>query len=110
VKATTLTEKSLYRTGGSSAMMLAIRTMEEAPKGKIEYVDLEGLSGVEAIIATLKRVEKLSPEERLVVTLGSMPYQLYDLVQQRGCTIKYEQQGGKITGIIQRKQAVTVRV
>lgn len=90
--------------GRATFRNFAATVMEELPKEKVEQLDLRGVSGVEAVITTLKRAEGLPAGQNLVVTLAETPFQLYDLLQQRGLQIAYEPQaGGTVVGLIRRR-------
>lgn len=66
-------------------------------------LDLRTLTGAEPIIRILRELETIKPGETLKVQLSSVPFQLYDLVQQRGCFIKYDRQGSQAIGTITRR-------
>lgn len=86
--------------------------MEVSPKASVDQAqvfDARSLSAPDNILAILKKVAELPPNTPLHVQLDCYPFQLYDLLQQRGFLIEMtRQQNGSYIGRIRRRDAAPV--
>lgn len=80
--------------------------MQESPgsqvKSNVTVLDLKGLKEPDNILAVLKKVGELQNGSALEFVIGSNPFQLYDLLQQRGYILEMQPQKdgtflGKVT-------------
>ncbi|HEV8544289.1 MAG TPA: sulfurtransferase TusA family protein [Verrucomicrobiae bacterium] len=65
-----------------------------------ESLDLRGVQPPENVLAVLKRVSQLAPGAQLEIRLDSNPFQLYDLLQQRGFLLVVRQENGGYRGLV----------
>jgi len=80
---------------------------EKPPEETIE-LDVRGLEPPEPIMAVLKKVTELPPKTNLRVRIDSNPWQLYDLLQQRGFFYESEKTAeGGYCGIVRRREHST---
>jgi TusA-related sulfurtransferase len=68
----------------------------EAP----ELLDLRGVQAPDNVLAVLKRVTQLRAGVQLEIHLDSNPFQLYDLLQQRGFLLTVRKQNGWYSGLV----------
>ena len=67
-------------------------------------LDVRGMQAPENIIAILKRVGELSKNSVLEIRAESNPFQLYDLLQQRGFFLEmHRQKDGSYEGTIRSR-------
>jgi hypothetical protein len=68
----------------------------EAP----ELLDLRGVQPPENVLAVLKRVTQLPSGAQLEIRLDSNPFQLYDLLQQRGFLLTLRKENSGYSGFV----------
>ena len=80
--------------------------MQQSPGSQVQpsvtVLDLKGLKEPDNILAVLKKVSELQNGPTLEFVIGSNPFQLYDLLQQRGYILEMQPQKdgtflGKVT-------------
>ena len=71
-------------------------------------LDVRSLDGAEPIVRILRELDTVKPDEQLKVQLSNVPFQLYDLVQQRGFCIQYERDGTQVLATIARRKLEAV--
>jgi TusA-related sulfurtransferase len=81
--------------------------MEESAKTgqRTELLDVRGVPSPENVLSILKRTSELPPSAVLEIRLDSNPWQLYDLLQQRGYFLEMEQQkDGSFFGKLRQRE------
>jgi len=80
--------------------------MEESAKTgqKTELLDVRGVPSPENVLSILKRASGLPPGANLEIRIDSNPWQLYDLLQQRGYFLDLERQkDGSFSGKLRQR-------
>jgi TusA-related sulfurtransferase len=84
--------------------------MLDQSKKKIRSLDVSGSEGPEAVLHVMSEASKLGEGEVLEVTLSCIPFQLYDLLQQRGYLICYaNEKNGKVCGVVRRRPGEAIK-
>jgi len=83
--------------------------MQESPgsqiKSNVTVLDLKGLKEPDNILAVLKKVSELQNGSTLEFVIGSNPFQLYDLLQQRGYILEMQpQKDGAFVGKVRPRE------
>jgi TusA-related sulfurtransferase len=81
--------------------------MEESAKTgqKTELLDVRGVAAPENVLSILKRASELPPGAVLEIRMESNPWQLYDLLQQRGYFLQMERQkDGSFFGEVRQRE------
>ena len=67
-------------------------------------LDVRGMPAPDNVLAVLKRVSGLAKGAKLQVCIGSNPFQLYDLLQQRGYFLELmAQEDGSYRGYVKQR-------
>ena len=81
--------------------------MQDSPKTDqktAEVLDVRGVQSPENVLSILKRVSELPVGAVLEIRLESNPWQLYDLLQQRGYSLEMERQkDGSFFGTLRQR-------
>jgi len=72
---------------------------------KAELLDVRGVPSPENVLSILKRASELPPGAVLEIRIESNPWQLYDLLQQRGYFLEMTRQNdGSYAGKLQQRE------
>jgi TusA-related sulfurtransferase len=72
---------------------------------KAEVLDVRGVASPENVLSILKRASELPPGAALEIRADSNPWQLYDLLQQRGYFLEMERQkDGSFSGKLRQRE------
>jgi TusA-related sulfurtransferase len=77
----------------------------EAP---VEVLDVRGMAAPSNVLSILKRASELPNGASLQIRSDTNPWQLYDLLQQRGYTLLIDRQkDGSFAGVVRPRETVT---
>jgi uncharacterized protein (DUF2249 family) len=91
----------------TTAMQANVAARNAAPLTDPEVLDIRGMPSPANVLCVLSRVSALPPGGRLQIRSDCNPYQLYDLLQQRGFALgmEKEMEGSYVGTIVSRNIA-----
>ncbi len=87
--------------------------MSESPntgQKTAELLDVRGVQAPENVLSILKRATELAPGAALEIRTDTNPWQLYDLLQQRGYFLQMDRQkDGSFSGKLQQRDIAVLK-